>query len=88
VPDPDGVFLGPGWPLVGYVGLGPGDLLPYFAALASVVAAALVAIVQWPLVLAIRWLKGKGGDPHSGDSQAAATDGPSPPDESGSDAAS
>ncbi|MGH7135871.1 MAG: hypothetical protein ACREHD_09035 [Pirellulales bacterium] len=36
--------------LFGYVGLGPGpELIPYFLALLSVVGAALIAVLQWPI---------------------------------------
>ena len=36
--------------LLGYVGLGPGpELIPYFLALLSVVGAALIAVLQWPI---------------------------------------
>lgn len=37
-------------PLLSYVGFGPGqELIPYFWALITFLAAALVAIVQWPI---------------------------------------
>jgi hypothetical protein len=51
---------GSGWlpplaPLLGYMGLGQGpELIPYFAALASFVGAALIAVLQWPLSLLFR----------------------------------
>lgn len=44
--------------LLGYMGLGSGiELLPYFVALLGVAGAALLAIVQRPLVLLVRWLR-------------------------------
>ena len=47
--DPEFLFLFPGY-LLGYVGLGPGpELIPYFLALLSVVGAALIAVLQWPI---------------------------------------
>lgn len=52
---------GPDWSmsaLLGYMGLGSGiELLPYFLALLGVAGAALLAIVQRPLVLLVRWLR-------------------------------
>lgn len=52
---------GPDWSmyaLLGYMGLGSGiELLPYFVALLGVAGAALLAIVQRPLVLLVRWLR-------------------------------
>jgi len=47
--------------LLAYVGLGPGELLPYLAALLSVTGAVLLAIVQWPIVALLGWLKRKRG---------------------------
>lgn len=36
--------------LFAYVGLGPGpELIPYFLALLSLVGAALIAVLQWPI---------------------------------------
>ncbi len=46
--------------VLAYMGLGSGlDLLPYFAALLSLVGAALIAVVQWPALIVIRWLRAK-----------------------------
>lgn len=43
-------------PLLAYSGLGSGlELLPYFAALMGFLAAALLAIVQRPIVALTRW---------------------------------
>jgi hypothetical protein len=45
--------------LLAYMGLGSGlEFLPYFFALMSLVGAALVATVQWPVLVVIRRLKG------------------------------
>lgn len=44
--------------VLAYLGLGSGvELLPYFVALVSFAGAALVAVVQQPLMLLIRWLR-------------------------------
>jgi hypothetical protein len=45
--------------LLAYVGLNPGDLLPYFAALLGVAGAAFVALVQLPIMVLRGWLKAK-----------------------------
>jgi hypothetical protein len=46
--------------LPAYVGLGPGqELIPYFLALLGFMGAALLAILQWPIVMVMR-LFGKG----------------------------
>lgn len=38
-----------------YVGLGPGpEFLPYFLALLSLVAAAALAVLQWPIMVILR----------------------------------
>lgn len=54
-------MLSPQWSfpvLMAYMGLGSGaELLPYFVALVSFAGAALLAVVQRPLVLLIRWLR-------------------------------
>jgi len=54
---------GPDWSLaatLAYMGLGSGlELVPYFAALLSLVGAALIAVVQRPLLAVARWLKAK-----------------------------
>ncbi|HWB10066.1 MAG TPA: hypothetical protein VG826_12615 [Pirellulales bacterium] len=62
--------------LLAYMGLGSGlDLIPYFAALLSLVGAAFVAIVQWPAFVVLRWLRGK----RKGTEQEAVTDAAEPP---------
>lgn len=54
--DPDWTVCG----LLAYVGLGSGlEFLPYFAALLSLLAAALLAVVQWPMFVVVRWLKAR-----------------------------
>ncbi len=53
-----GCFAAPA--LLAYVGLGP-DFLPYFAAFLSLAGAALIAVVQWPIVALLGWLKRKRG---------------------------
>lgn len=56
MPGPDWSFSVP----LAYMGLGSGlELVPYFAALVSVVGAALIAIVQRPVVTTVRWLRHK-----------------------------
>jgi hypothetical protein len=43
--------------LLAYAGFGPGqELIPYFLALLTFVGAALLAVVQWPLAILLRWL--------------------------------
>jgi hypothetical protein len=43
--------------LIGYVGLGTGtEFIPYFAALLSFMAAALIAALQWPLSIMLGYL--------------------------------
>lgn len=56
--------------LIGYVGLGPGpELLPYFFALLGLIAAAIIAILQWPVGVLLRWLPRRKrlpeGEPHA-----------------------
>lgn len=44
-------------PFFAYVGLGPGpEFLPYFFALLSLLAAAGIAVLQWPMMLLVRCL--------------------------------
>jgi hypothetical protein len=54
---------GPDWTVsvvLAYVGLGSGlEFIPYFAALLGLVAAALTAVVQRPLLVVTRWLMAK-----------------------------
>ncbi|HUY33248.1 MAG TPA: hypothetical protein VMV69_10745 [Pirellulales bacterium] len=57
--------------LLAYVGLGP-DFLPYFAALLSLIGAALIAVVQWPIVALLGWLRGKRDRLDDAETQAAA----------------
>jgi hypothetical protein len=61
--------------LFGYVGLGPGpELLPYFVALLSLVGAALLAVLQWPVTAFLAYLsklRRRGDGPH--DSQPVAS---------------
>jgi len=46
--------------LVAYMGLGSGaEFLPYFVALLGVAGAALLAVVQRPVILLLRWLRRK-----------------------------
>ena len=41
--------------VLAYIGLGPGqELIPYFLALLGFMGAALLAVVQWPIVMVIR----------------------------------
>lgn len=43
--------------LFGYVGLGPGpEFLPYFVALLSLVGAAFIAVLQWPVTAFLGYL--------------------------------
>lgn len=54
-------MYGPDWSMpamLAYMGLGSGvELIPYFLALISFVGAALVAVIQRPVILLIRWLR-------------------------------
>ncbi|HVS35024.1 MAG TPA: hypothetical protein VMS17_05540 [Gemmataceae bacterium] len=48
--------------LMAYIGMGPGpDVLPYFFALLGVVGTAVLAVLQWPFLAILNWLKGKRG---------------------------
>jgi hypothetical protein len=52
--------LPPGVPdgMLAYVGLGPGqEFIPYFFALLGVAGAALLAVLQWPLSVLLRYLR-------------------------------
>jgi hypothetical protein len=41
--------------LIAYIGLGPGqELIPYFLALLGLMGAALLAVLQWPIVMVMR----------------------------------
>ncbi|HEV3340668.1 MAG TPA: hypothetical protein VG125_09930 [Pirellulales bacterium] len=45
--------------VLAYMGLGSGlEFLPYFVALLGLVGAALLAVVQQPVLIVLRWLKG------------------------------
>jgi hypothetical protein len=45
--------------MFGYVGLGPGqELIPYFLALVGFVFAAVLAVVQWPVLVLLRRFRG------------------------------
>ena len=45
--------------MFGYVGLGPGqELIPYFLALVGFVFAAVLAVVQWPVLVLLRLFRG------------------------------
>jgi hypothetical protein len=50
-----------------YVGLGPGqEFIPYFFGLLGVIGAALLAVLQWPFAMLLRYLRsvrGKGKAP-------------------------
>ena len=50
--------------MFGYVGLGPGqELIPYFLALLGFIAAAVIAVVQWPFLALTRLIRGKPAQP-------------------------
>lgn len=70
LPGPRGPFA--------YVGLGPGqEFLPYFLALMGFIGAALLAIIQWPL-LALRRLLARARGARNKPSNTAPTQGSSP----------
>lgn len=57
--------------LLGYVGLGPGlEFIPYFLALMGVVGAALLAVLQWPLLALISFFRVKRRRSEATDAQA------------------
>ncbi len=62
-----------------YVGLGPGqELVPYFWALVTFVGAAVVAVVQWPVVRLRRALfrrRDRSANPGNGEPAAGGGDG-------------
>lgn len=46
--------------LLAYVGLGPGpEFIPYFVALLSFAGAAFIALIQWPILRFLAWLRAK-----------------------------
>jgi hypothetical protein len=62
-------------PVLGYVGLGPGpEFIPYFLALLGVVGAALIALLQWPILTLRAYLKGKRHPHDETELQSVATD--------------
>ena len=64
--------------LLAYVGMGPGpEFIPYFMALLGVIGAALIAIVQWPIVALFRWFKSKHSRGADAETSSAA-DAPAP----------
>jgi hypothetical protein len=67
--------------LLGYVGLGPGqELIPQFLALLWWMGAALLAVLQWPLLVLLRRFQGKAREqPKAEPEQVPAKDTPSPP---------
>jgi hypothetical protein len=57
----DCFFFG-GVPFAYVGGLGP-ESIPYFLSLVGLVGAAGLAILQWPILSLLRWIKGRKGQP-------------------------